>query len=110
MAVKLGAGQDLQETVEITQSVAEEHKSRAEVHLRDDARQALDELVASKTEALRKAVTRQLESKLGDLKKQLDGAVGRATVGALTEKASQLGHIEETHEYEAGNITIRVRL
>lgn len=110
IAIKLGAGGQLDETVELSRAVAEEHRARAEQHLRDDARQALEDRVAAKTEDLRKAVTRQLEAKLGDLKKQLDGAIGRATVGALTEKAAQLGHIEETHEDEAGNVTIRVRL
>ena len=47
----------------------------------------LDERLAAKTEELRRAVTAQLEAKIADLKKELDGAIGRATVGALTEKA-----------------------
>lgn len=110
VSIKLGAGQELQETVELSHTVAEEHRRHAEEHLREDAQRAIEDRVASKTEELRKAVTKQLESKLGDLKKQLDGAIGRATVGALTEKASQLGHIEESHADEAGNVTIRVRL
>jgi hypothetical protein len=66
--------------------------------------------VAERTEALRREVTARLEAKLGDLRRELDGAIGRATIGALTEKAGQLGRIEETHQDDAGNVTIRVRL
>ncbi|HEY0190357.1 MAG TPA: hypothetical protein VGC42_04495 [Kofleriaceae bacterium] len=110
VAVTLGAGEHLDETIDLTRAVAEEHKRHAEAVLREDARQALEDKLAAKTSALRQAVTRQLEGVLGDLKKQLDGAIGRATVGALTEKAAQLGHIEESHADEAGNVTIRVRL
>lgn len=110
VSVKLGAGRELEEKIDVTQTVAEERKHGVETALREDARQALEERISAKTEELRKSVTRQLEAKLGDLKKQLDGAIGRATVGALTEKASQLGQIEETVEDEAGNVTIRVRL
>ena len=63
-----------------------------------------------RTEALRREVTKQLEKKLGDLRKELDGAVGRATVAALTERAGQLGAIQEVSGDEAGNVTIRVKL
>jgi hypothetical protein len=110
VTVKLGAATRLTESVELATSAAVEHQARAEANLRQSAVRTLDERVEAKTEALRRAVTAQLEAKLADLKKQLDGAVGRATVGALTEKAAQLGRIEETHEDEAGNVTIRVRL
>jgi hypothetical protein len=90
--------------------VAVEAQPRAEDQLRGEAKRKLEDQIAERAEALRREVTRQLEAKLGDLKRELDGAIGRATVGALTEKASQLGHIEERHEDEAGNVTIRVRL
>ncbi|MBC7976574.1 MAG: hypothetical protein H7138_16495, partial [Myxococcales bacterium] len=70
----------------------------------------IDQQLAAKAERLREAVTAQLEAKVADLKQELDAAIGRATIRALTEKAAQLGHIEETHQDEAGNLTIRVRL
>jgi FtsH ternary system-associated peptide len=110
VTVKLGAGAKLAESVELSTNTVTESKERTEANLRQAAVRTLDERLEAKTEALRRAVTAQLEAKLADLKHQLDGAVGRATVGALTEKAAQLGRIEETHEDEAGNVTIRVRL
>lgn len=110
VAVKLGAGAQIEESIERTTHAAVEHKDSTEARLRDHAVRELDALVADRAEALRRAVTAQLEAKLADLKVELDGAIGRATVGALTEKASQLGQIESTHQDEAGNVTIRVRL
>jgi len=55
-------------------------------------------------------VTKQLEGKLADLKKELDGAIGAATVEALKERAAQLGRIEEVAADGAGNVTIRVKV
>ncbi|HEU4730067.1 MAG TPA: hypothetical protein VFT22_19350 [Kofleriaceae bacterium] len=110
VAVKLGAGAQVAEQVESSTQVAIERREQAESNLRKEAMRELDDRIAARTEELRRAVTAQLEAKIADLKKELDGAIGRATVGALTEKAAQLGRIEETHEDEAGNVTIRVRL
>lgn len=110
VAVKLGAGAELAESVDRSVQVGIERREHAEAKLRGEAIRELDDRLAARTEELRRAVTAQLESKLANLKKELDGAIGRATVGALTEKAAQLGRIEETHQDEAGNVTIRVRL
>lgn len=110
VAVTLGAGAHLDESIERTARIGIEHQGAVEASLRDSVVRELDALVADKTEALRRAVTTQLEAKVADLKIELDGAIGRATVGALTEKAGQLGQIESTHEDAAGNVTIRVRL
>ena len=110
VAVKLGAGARVAESIERTVQVGIESKDHAEASLRDSVVRDLDARVAEQTEALRRAVTAQLEAKIADLKTELDAAIGRATVGVLTEKASQLGQIESTHEDEAGNVTIRVRL
>lgn len=110
VAVKLGAGAKIEEQVELTAGVDEDHRTDAEWSLRARAARELDARVADHAEALRRAVTAQLERKLADLRREIDGAIGRATVGALTEKAAQLGRIEETHQDEAGNVTIRVRL
>ena len=110
VAVKLAAGANVEESIERTARVGIERKAPTEAALREGAIRELDERLAARTEELRRAVTTQLEAKLADLKRELDGAIGRATVGALTEKASQLGRIEETHQDDAGNVTIRVRL
>jgi hypothetical protein len=110
VAVKLGAGARLEETVELSAAVGIERKDSAEAALRDRAIHELDVRLADKSEESRRAVTTQLEATGADLKRELDGAIGRATIAALTEKAAQLGRIEETHQDEAGNVTIRVRL
>ena len=110
ITVKLGADANLAEEVELTQRTAIESQATVEEHLRDDAQRELESRVAEKTEALRRAVTKRLEDKLGDLRTELDGAVGRATVAALTERAGQLGRIEEVAQDEAGNVTIRVKV
>ncbi|HEY1551437.1 MAG TPA: hypothetical protein VGG28_26590, partial [Kofleriaceae bacterium] len=62
------------------------------------------------TEALRREVTGQLERKLGDLRTELDRAIGRTTVAALTERAQQLGEIQDMVTDDAGNVTIKVKV
>lgn len=110
VAVKLAADTELADSVELSASVALEHAAMAEDGLRAQAADELERRHARQSEALQRQITAQLEGKLADLKRELDGAIGRATIGALTEKAAQLGRIEETHRDEAGNVTIRVRL
>ncbi len=110
VAVKLGAGTHIEESIEISVQVGIERQDQVHAELRSQVTEKIEQRLAEKTETLRRAVTAQLEAKLGELKRELDGAIGRATVGALIEKAGQLGRIEETHEDAAGNVTIRVRL
>lgn len=110
IAVSLGAGAHIDESIERTARADIERRDAAEASLRSSVARELEARVADHAEALRRQVTAQLEAKLADLKLELDRAIGRATVAALTEKAGQLGHIESTHEDEAGNVTIRVRL
>lgn len=110
VAVKLGAGAVVDESIERSVQVGIEREAETEARLRETAIAELDGRLADRTEALRRAVTAQLEAKVAELKRELDGAIGRATIAALTEKASQLGQIESTHQDEAGNVTIRVRL
>jgi len=110
IAVKLGAAAQLGAAVELSAHTAIETQGAMEARLRDDAIRQLDDELDVQRAVLQRAVTAQLEAKLADLQRELDGAVGRATIGALTEKAAQLGRIEETHLDAAGNLTIRVRL
>lgn len=110
VTVRLGAEADLAESIDRRASVGVERQAEVEAALRDDVMRDLDERLRQRTEALRREVTQRLERKLGDLRKELDGAVGRATVAALTEKAASLGHIESVVADDAGNVAIKVKL
>jgi hypothetical protein len=110
VAVKIGARSMLEEEVQLETRTAVEHEQQAELRLRDAAIDELEVRLAAKTEAMRREITEKLETKLGDLRSELDQAIGRATVAALTERAQQLGTIEEISKDEAGNVTIKVKL
>jgi hypothetical protein len=110
VTARIKAEKRLEESIDRRASVGIERQEQAEKNLRDDVIRELDDRVSAKTEALRKEVTGKLEKKLGDLKKELDGAVGRATVEALTERARSLGNIESVNKDDAGNVTIKVKL
>lgn len=103
-------------TAEVAAQVAraaasgEANRERTEQALRASVHRELDRRIEARTEALRREATRVLEDKLGDLHAELDGAVGRATIAALTEKAASLGHIESVVTDEAGNVAIKVKL
>lgn len=94
VTARIGATTDLQESIDRRANVGVERKEQAEDSLRKEVVRDLEDRIAARTEALRRDVTERLEKKLGDIRQELDQAVGRATVGALTEKAAQLGHIE----------------
>lgn len=110
IGVKLGADAEIAEAIELSKATAPAYEQQIAAGLRDEAARALDDQVAAKAEQVRQAVTARLEARLGDVQRELDAAIGRATAAALAEKAAQLGHIEELSEDEAGNVTIRVRL
>jgi hypothetical protein len=78
--------------------------------LRRHAREVLDERIDDKADAIRQQLTRRLEAALADVRAELDAAVGRATVAALTERAGELGAIESIVDDGGGNITIKVKL
>jgi len=110
VTARVSADKLLEESIDRRTSTAIENKDRAESNLRDDVIRELDDRLNARTEALRKEMTGKLEKKLGDLRRELDGAVGRATVEALTERARSLGNIQSVVEDEAGNVTIKVKL
>ena len=110
VTARIGASSKLEESIDRRANVAIEREKASEAALRDDVIRELDERLAARTEALRKEVTGKLEKKLGDLRKELDDAVGKATVAALTERAASLGNIQSVVEDEAGNVTIKVKL
>ena len=110
VSVKLAGETRLNEKVNLETRVAIESQSAAEERLRDAAIGELEKRLEEKTEALRREVTGKLEKKVGDLRTELDQAIGRATVAALTERASQLGSIQELVQDDAGNVTIKVKV
>jgi hypothetical protein len=110
VTVKIAADAKLAEEIELTARTYDGGEKNTREQLRDQAISELDDRLAAQTEALRKEVTKKLEGKLGDLKQELDAAIGRATVAALTERAGQLGRIESVVADQAGNVTIRVKV
>jgi hypothetical protein len=110
VSVKLSGDTKVKESVNLETRVAVETQASAEERLRDAAIGELEKRLEEKTEALRREVTGKLEKKLGDLRSELDQSIGRATVAALTERAAQLGSIQELVQDDAGNVTIKVKL
>jgi hypothetical protein len=110
VSAKISRETELQESIDRKANVAIERKEHSEAALRDDVIKELDERVNARTEALRKDITGKLERKLGDLRTELDGAVGRATVDALTERARSLGNVQSIVEDGNGGVTIKVKL
>jgi DNA anti-recombination protein RmuC len=109
VSVKIASEKRLDEKVNLETRVGIESQKSAEDRLRDAAIGELEKRLEEKTEALRREVTAKLEKKLGDLRQELDQAIGRATVNALTERAQQIGKIEEVVQDDAGNVTIKVK-
>jgi hypothetical protein len=110
VSVKLGEKTRLEEDVTISGRTYAGGEQTSRAHLKDVAIAELDKRLQAKTEALRREVTEKLERKLGDLKAELDGAIGRTTVAALTERAGQIGQIESVVDEGGGNVTIKVKL
>jgi hypothetical protein len=82
-------------------------QKQAEKATRDVIRKDLETKAEKQESALQKQVTDQLESQLGDLRKELDQVVNRVTAEALKRKAAQLGQIKEiTEDKESGSMTI----
>ncbi len=85
-------------------------RDAAQARLDADLQRELDERIDDRTEALRRKATARLEAKLADLRAELDGAVSRASVSALEEKARSLGEVESITTDAEGNVTIAVKL
>lgn len=84
----------------------EEMRQRAKESLRG----RLEQDVERQQEEKRATVTRRLEAKLGDLKKELDGVVNGVTAAGLKQRAAQLGEVESVEENASGELTIRVKV
>ncbi|MGE0547087.1 MAG: hypothetical protein AB7O24_02955 [Kofleriaceae bacterium] len=110
VTVRIAQDAKITEQVTVAGQVAQESVENGRQRLRDRAEKSLENQVAARAEQLQREVTTRLERKLGDLAAELDAAIGKTTVAALTERASQLGQIEELVSDDAGNVTIRVKL
>jgi len=85
-------------------------EDEAKDRLRARSQDALDDKFEQRADKLRREITRKLEAALGDVRAELDAAIGGATIAALTERARQLGEIESLVDDGAGNVTIKVKL
>jgi hypothetical protein len=80
-------------------------------HIQRDLQSELDKKAKAQEAVLQQGVTDQLEGRLIDLSRELDGAVNRATAEALKIRAGQLGQIKEISEdRDAGCLTIVVEV
>jgi hypothetical protein len=87
------------------------HASQVRENLRQETIRDLEKKVQEKTSELQGKVTDRLESKLGDLRQELDQAVNRVTAEALKRKAASLGQIKElTEDPQTGSMTIVVEV
>jgi hypothetical protein len=110
VAVRVAEDAAIEEAVQVTTRVDLDQHPAPEAHARGVARRELEARVDERAAALQRALTDRLARRLGELRRELDGAVGRATVAALTEKAAALGQIESVVTDAAGNVAIKVRL
>lgn len=82
-----------------------------EESLRSEAQEELITKSKHAENALQREVTDRLEARLGDVRKELEGAANRATAAALKTRAAQLGQIKSISEDpEAGSLTIVVEV
>jgi len=103
--------QEVQIDEELTGHVYEENRKSGEEALRDNLRAKLKADADVKQQELQKEVTDRLEAELGDITKELDQVVNRATAEALKRKAAQIGQIKEmTDDPESGSLTIVVEV
>ncbi|EDM73838.1 hypothetical protein PPSIR1_14380 [Plesiocystis pacifica SIR-1] len=67
--------------------------------------------VSDREKNIQAELTRKLEGKLGDLRKELDRVANTVTAEALKRKAAAMGEVQEISEDpESGSLTIRVKI
>jgi len=87
------------------------HAHRVREELKAAAKKKLDSQADQQASAQQNRATEQLEARLGDVSRELNQAVNRATAEALKVKAAQLGRIKEMSEDpQAGSLTIVVEV
>jgi hypothetical protein len=101
--VELEASKNVVADADWGRNLTKEARQSAEQELR----QGLEKEAAKKTAALQQQVTKRLEGRLADLRKELDQAVNRVTAEALKRRAAQMGQIKEmTEDPQNGSLTI----
>lgn len=94
-------------------NVADDRRLAADMEaaLREEAKRDLEQQGLQAQSLLQRQVTDQLESRLGDIRQELEGAANRATAEALKKRAAQLGQIKSISEDpQAGSLTIVVEV
>jgi hypothetical protein len=87
------------------------HASQVRENLRSELQKDLEKKVDDKTKALQGKVTDKLEGKLSDLQAELDQIVNTVTANALKTKAAQMGQIKQIDEDpQSGSMTIIVEV
>jgi hypothetical protein len=85
-------------------------KTQIEQNLKQQVQGELEERAIEKEARLQKEITSRLEQELGDVRKELDGAVNRVTAEALKQRAAQIGEIKQITEEPNGSLTIVVEV
>jgi hypothetical protein len=87
------------------------NSAQVKVQLRKAIQASLAQEADRQTAELQKQATDRLEAALGDVRRELDQAVNRATAAALKLKASQMGQIKNlTEDAATGSLTIVVEV
>lgn len=85
-------------------------ESTAKENLQKKLCAALEDEVQQDRDELQKEVTKKLESSIQEKLKKINDAATRATGKALKVKAAQIGDVQEVHEGENGELTIKIRV
>lgn len=111
VSVKAEATADIRVERETTTHVPEEALERGTKAAQERVDRQVEREAAGIEKRALEDVTKKLERRLGDLRRELDAVTAKVTADALKEKARQLGEIQELHEdAETGELTIKVRL
>jgi hypothetical protein len=111
VTVSAGAEADVELTRERVVSAWAENDANTREAGRKGLMRELEGDVQEREKNLQAKVTRELEGKLGDLRRELDQISNRVTVDALKQKAASMGEVQEVSEDpQTGSLTIRVKL
>jgi FtsH ternary system domain X5 len=111
VSVKAEATADIKIEKERTERVYEEQLERGRSAAQERVDREAQREAKEAEDKARTEVAGRLESKFGDLRRELDSITNRVTADSLKEKARQLGEIEQMHEDEkSGELTITVKL
>jgi len=89
----------------------EDDNANIEAHNRRRVLDGMEKKADAAEAKLREGVTKKLEAKLGDIRRELDQVVNRVTSSALKQKAASMGEIREISEnQETGELVIRIKV